>query len=103
MTELSDRHAVGAESVPSYSDVPVHRLRLIIGAVLCAQRKPLGLSQHKLAESAGCNRMSVSRVENGAYSPSLDRIFTLADALETSLSDLFVEVDRGVRRSGPGG
>ena len=64
------------------------------GAVVRAKRKSLGLSQEKLAEKAGCDRQSINRVENAAYSPSLDRVFKLADALGMSLSDLFEEFDR---------
>jgi DNA-binding XRE family transcriptional regulator len=41
-----------------------------------------------------CDRQSINRVENAAYSPSLDRVFKLADALGLSLSDLFDEFDR---------
>jgi putative transcriptional regulator len=62
--------------------------------VVRAKRKALGLSQEKLAEKAGCDRQSINRVENAAYSPSLDRVFKLADALGMSLSDLFDEFDR---------
>jgi putative transcriptional regulator len=62
--------------------------------VVRAKRKSLGLSQEKLAEKAGCDRQSINRVENAAYSPSLDRVFKLADALGMSLSDLFDEFDR---------
>jgi putative transcriptional regulator len=62
--------------------------------VVRAKRKSLGLSQEKLAERAGCDRQSINRVENAAYSPSLDRVFKLADALGLSLSDLFDEFDR---------
>ena len=66
-----------------------------------AKRKSLGLSQEKLAEKAGCDRQSINRVENAAYSPSLDRVFKLADALGMSLSDLFDEFDR-VDANAPG-
>jgi putative transcriptional regulator len=69
--------------------------------VVRAKRKSLGLSQEKLAEKAGCDRQSINRVENAAYSPSLDRVFKLADALGLSLSDLFDEFDR-VDANGPG-
>jgi putative transcriptional regulator len=62
--------------------------------VVRAKRKSLGLSQEKLAEKAGCDRQSINRVENAAYSPSLDRVFKLADALGLSLSELFDEFDR---------
>jgi transcriptional regulator with XRE-family HTH domain len=76
----------------------VQRRRLSFAAVVRARRKSLALSQEKLAEKAGCDRQSINRVENAAYSPSLDRVFKLADALELSLTDLFHEfddVDRG--------
>ena len=72
----------------------MQRRRLSFGAVVRAKRKSLGLSQEKLAEKAGCDRQSINRVENAAYSPSLDRVFKLADALGMSLSDLFEEFDR---------
>jgi transcriptional regulator with XRE-family HTH domain len=76
-------------SVPS-----VQRRRLSFGAVVRARRKALGLSQEKLAEKAGCDRQSINRVENAAYSPSLDRVFKLCDALGVGLAGLFEEFDR---------
>lgn len=66
----------------------------MFGEVVRARRKSLGLSQEKLAEKAGCDRQSINRVENAAYSPSLDRLFKLADALGVSMSDLFNEFNR---------
>ena len=83
-----------AQRVPPSPNPSVQRRRLSFGAVVRAKRKSLGLSQEKLAEKAGCDRQSINRVENAAYSPSLDRVFKLADALGMSLSDLFDEFDR---------
>ena len=80
--------------MPPSPNPSVQRRRLAFGAVVRAKRKALGLSQEKLAERAGCDRQSINRVENAAYSPSLDRVFKLADALGISLSDLFDEFDR---------
>ncbi len=80
--------------MPPSPNPSVQRRRLSFGAVVRAKRMSLGLSQEKLAEKAGCDRQSVNRVENAAYSPSLDRVFKLADALGLSLSDLFEEFDR---------
>lgn len=80
--------------MPPSPNPSVQRRRLTFGAVVRAKRKSLGLSQEKLAERAGCDRQSINRVENAAYSPSLDRVFKLADALGLSLSDLFDEFDR---------
>lgn len=82
------------QRVPPSPNPSVQRRRLSFGAVVRAKRKSLGLSQEKLAEKAGCDRQSINRVENAAYSPSLDRVFKLADALGLSLSDLFDEFDR---------
>jgi transcriptional regulator with XRE-family HTH domain len=82
------------QRVPPSPNPSVQRRRLAFGAVVRAKRKSLGLSQEKLAERAGCDRQSINRVENAAYSPSLDRVFKLADALGMSLSDLFDEFDR---------
>src|SRR4029078_2671765 len=82
------------QRVPPSPNPSVQRRRLSFGAVVRAKRKSLGLSQEKLAEKAGCDRQSINRVENAASSPSLDRVFKLADALGMSLSDLFDEFDR---------
>lgn len=67
--------------------------REAFGRVVRIKRKTLGLSQEKLAERAGCDRQSINRVENAAYSPSLDRTFLLADALGLQLGELLAAVD----------
>ena len=59
------------------------------GAVVRARRTALGLSQEALASRAGCDRQSIIRLETATHSPSLDRIFVLADALELSMTELF--------------
>lgn len=51
------------------------------------------LSQEKLADRAGCDRQSVNRVENAAYSPSLMRVFRLAKALRVHPALLFMTDD----------
>jgi DNA-binding XRE family transcriptional regulator len=53
-----------------------------------ALRTELGWTQEELAHQAGFDRKSVSRIENGAYSPSGDRLFVLADALGLTLAAL---------------
>lgn len=60
----------------------------------------LGLSQEELASRATFERKSVSRVENGSYAPSLDRLWRLADALDVPLHTLLraAEVERIGRR-----
>ncbi|HST66160.1 MAG TPA: helix-turn-helix transcriptional regulator [Mycobacteriales bacterium] len=76
--------------VPPVPPVPPARDRRVsFGAAVRARRTALGLSQEALARRAGCDRQSIIRVETATHSPSLDRVFVLADALELSLPELF--------------
>jgi transcriptional regulator with XRE-family HTH domain len=80
--------------VPASPNSYVQTRRLAFGQVVRARRRALGLSQEKLAERAGCDRQSINRVENAAYSPSLDRVFLLANALGVGLADLFADLEK---------
>jgi putative molybdopterin biosynthesis protein len=48
-----------------------------------------GLSQGTLADMAGVTRQSISGIESGRWSPSLEVALALAAALGTSIEDLF--------------
>jgi transcriptional regulator with XRE-family HTH domain len=80
--------------VPSSPDPLLQRRRLSFGAVVRARRMSLGLTQGQLAVRAGCDRQSIVRIETAAHAPSLDRVFTLADALDIGIDTLFREFDR---------
>lgn len=54
-------------------------------------RRERGLSQERLAELAGCDRQSINRIENAAYTTSLHRLLMLADALGVPAADLLAE------------
>jgi transcriptional regulator with XRE-family HTH domain len=56
------------------------------------RRKELGLSQDDVAERAGCERQSINRFENVKFSPSLDSVWKIAEALELSVADLMAVV-----------
>jgi putative transcriptional regulator len=77
-------------SQPRHNLVRERRLRF--GDVVREHRLAAGMSQEELAEVCGVDRKSISRVETGAFSPSLDRVWNLADALDIPLSELFDEV-----------
>ena len=79
--------------MPASPNPSVQTRRLAFGRAVRVRRKALGLSQEKLAERAGCDRQSINRVENAAYSPSLDRVFLLADALGVGLAELLGDID----------
>ncbi|WP_407647081.1 helix-turn-helix transcriptional regulator [Goekera deserti] len=55
--------------------------RKALGDAIRLRRQSLGMSQEQLADRAGIERKSVSRVETGAYSPSVDRLWRIGDAL----------------------
>lgn len=68
-----------------------NRDRLIqLGLTIAALRKLKGLSQEQLAEKAGISRSFLSSIEAPgiARSFSVDILFSISDALETSASDL---------------
>ena|SRR5690554_1434580 len=52
-------------------------------------RENIGISQLKLSELTGVMRDQISRIENGQINPTLETVYKLSTALETTLSDLF--------------
>ena len=54
-------------------------------------RRKRGLSQEQLAEQAGISRTHISNVEapNGKSAPSVDVLFSIADALDIPIVKLF--------------
>jgi len=76
---------------------PVHpRLadyRACFGHRLAALRLERDLTQEQLAEASGFDRKTINRIENGRHSPSLDRVFVLADALQVEPFELFRPTD----------
>ena len=65
------------------------------GAVVRSRRQALGLSQERLADKAGLHRTYVSLLERGQRTPSIYVVRSLADALQTSMTDLIHELERG--------
>ena len=61
-------------------------------------RLAAGLSQEALAERCGVDRKSISRMETGAFSPRLDSVVNVAEALNIPVSELFEVVGRDGRR-----
>jgi len=54
-------------------------------------RKSRGLSQYALAELSGVSRVTIARIESGAYNPTLQTLEQLAAALGVTVGEL---VDR---------
>jgi len=58
------------------------------GERIRTRRLERGLTQIELAEAAGVDRKTISRIENSRFSPSLINIYAIADALNSEVRDL---------------
>jgi putative transcriptional regulator len=78
----------------------VQERRLRFGEALRERRLAAGLSQEELAERCGIDRKSISRMETGTFSPRLDSVWSVAEALDLSMATLFsgVAEDKPRRR-----
>ena len=59
-----------------------------IGAVVREFRGRAGHSQERLSGECGFDRTYISRVERGIINPTVGRLWQIADALKTPLSQL---------------
>ena len=59
-----------------------------VGAAIAARRKAKGLTQAQIAEAIGVEKETVSRMENGVISLTLQRLQQMSEVLDCSLSDL---------------
>src|SRR5689334_9421253 len=62
------------------------------------QRKALGLTQQQLAHLVGTSQQQVQRIEAGAQTIRLDLAVSIAEALKSSLTDLFPGLHRRTKR-----
>lgn len=67
------------------------RRRAAFGDAVRRLRQERGWTQEELAHRTGFDRKSVNRIENASYSPAVDRLFPLADALGVAVSALFAD------------
>ncbi|MBS6716325.1 helix-turn-helix transcriptional regulator [Bifidobacterium longum subsp. longum] len=73
-------------------DVTEQRRRKFGDAIRSA-RKAKSISQEHLAELAELDRAYMGRVERGEQSVSLDKIWAICDALDTTPSQLFTTAE----------
>jgi len=53
-------------------------------------RAKLGWTQEKLAQEVGVSRETISYLEKGKYNPSLKLAFCIAQALNSTIDELFI-------------
>jgi transcriptional regulator with XRE-family HTH domain len=68
-------------------------LKKRFGKAIRRRRRELDISQEALAEKADLHRTYISNIERGNLNPSLENIKKLADSLDISIADLFVNYD----------
>ena len=59
-----------------------------VGVVVRELREQAGYSQERLRGDCGFDRTYISRVERGIINPTVGRLWQIADALKTPLSQL---------------
>lgn len=72
----------------SYNDISIDRNILLkaTGLVLREQRKKIKKSQQELANDADISKTTISNIENGTKSPTIDTWFRLFSQLELDIS-----------------
>jgi transcriptional regulator with XRE-family HTH domain len=65
------------------------------GRVIRRRREAAGLSQEKLAALAGLHRTYVSLLERGKRMPSIEVVRVIAAALETTMTSIIGELEKG--------
>lgn len=69
-----------------------------IGVVVRELRDQTGLSQERLSADCGFDRTYISRVERGIINPTVSRLWKIADALETPLSQIATRMELWIVR-----
>ena len=76
-------------------DTEIKHRRVAFGSCIKSLRLKANLSQEKLAQIAEIDRKSVSRIENGHLSPSMDILWAIADALKMDAYELLLPMAHG--------
>lgn len=64
-------------------------------------RKSRGLTQAKLGELTGLSEKHISRIESGAYFPTYDTLNKLLKALNASVEDVGLDIERAIPNDNP--
>ena len=77
-----------------YLDAEIQQRREAFGKSMKKIRMQAKISQERLAEIAGLDRKTISRIENGHLSPSLDNLWAITDALDMQAYELLLPMAR---------
>ena len=73
-----------------------------LSALLTAKRRSLNISQAELARMAGMNRATISRIEQMDYTPSIQQLQALGQALNFDVTEVFADSSVPAVRTAPG-
>lgn len=82
-----------AAEIGARDSAPLRSLEAEIGQQVRGLRQSLGLTVAELGSAARVSKGMLSKIENGAISPSLETLSGLAKALNVSIQDLFRTAD----------
>ncbi len=81
------------EDTPEVTPTPVYELETEISMLLRHAREESGLTQKELAEKTGVSQSNLSKIENGAYLPSLTVLKRIATGLDKRLTVQFLSLE----------
>lgn len=70
----------------------------MLGDELRKARQEAGMSQEKVALQADVDRSYLSELENNRWSPTVEMLFRICDALGVTASDILARVERARKR-----
>ena len=73
----------------------------MLGEELRKARAKAGLTQEQLAFAANLDRTYISHLEHDKYSPTLDALFRICDALGVSASNIIAKVEKTRPKGSP--
>ena len=63
----------------------------LLADTVLSRRKALGITQAQLAKTTGIHRGLLSRLESQSFTPSIEQLQALGEALNFEVTDLFVD------------
>ena len=70
---------------------------LVVGQTIADFRKQKGMTQEVLSGLSDIGRTHLSAIERGERKPTLETLFRISSALEVSMGEIVVEIERRIQ------
>ena len=80
--------------------VELEKQKVAFGKVLREAREATGLSQEDFADAVDMDRTTISLLERGKQSPTLDTIWRMAEQLDATPSEVIARTEKLIGRKG---